>query len=253
MTFFIETLDSRNVIVEKLLNAKGIPTKPIEDCKSAKNKDFLIFAPNKKFDNTFLNDLSENLTLISGNLPESQLKILNAKQIRHINVMEDEIFAIKNSILTAEGVLANVLEKTQKSIFEQKFLILGTGRCGKAIAKVFSDLNLDFSLSSFDEKNFALAHIFSSSNYFKEEVFEVLKNFDVIINTVPAKIISEEYVKTIKDGALYLEIASTQSINTAQNLQFDYVLCPALPTKYASDTAGKYLFESIIRAIEKTS
>ena len=253
MTYFIETEDARNHIVQKRLEENGQKVKPIQDYLYAQPNDILVFPPNKKFDDSFLDTLPSKTTLICGNIPQGQKDIIIARQIRHINVMEDETFAIKNSILTAEGVLANILEKTQKSIFTQKYLILGTGRSGKAIAKLFSDLNLDFSLSSFDEKNFALAHIFSKRNYFETEVFESLKNFDVIINTIPAKIIPQKYLNTIKNGALFLEIASIQSIDNAENPHFEYVLCPALPQKFACVTAGEYLFESIIRAIEKTS
>ena len=252
LTFFIETLDARNNVVKRLLQEKGYQTLPIESFNNAQSKDCFIFAPNKKFEDVFLTDLPQNTILICGNLPQSQQDILSKKSIKYINIMEDETFAIKNSILTAEGVLANVIEKTQQSIFDQKFLILGTGRSGKAIAKVFSDLNLDFSLSSYDEKNFALAHIFSKNNYFQEAVFDSLKNFDVIINTVPAQIIPQKFLKTIKNEAVFLEIASIQSINT-ENLHFKYVLCPALPQKFSSISAGEVFFEAIIRALEKTS
>ena len=229
MTFFIETLDARNNVVKRLLQEKGYQTLPIESFNNAQSKDCFIFAPNKKFEDVFLKDLPQNTILICGNLPQSQQDILSKKSIKYINIMEDETFAIKNSILTAEGVLANVIEKTQQSIFDQKFLILGTGRSGKAIAKVFSDLNLDFSLSSYDKKN-----------------------FDVIINTVPAQIIPQKFLKTIKNEAVFLEIASIQSINT-ENLHFKYVLCPALPQKFSSISAGEVFFEAIIRALEKTS
>lgn len=252
MTFFIETLDARNIKTEKLLKDFGYAVKPISALHQAKMSDILVFPPNKKFEDNFLKSLPPNTRLFCGNLNPLQLDILKNKNILHLNVMEDEIFAIKNSILTAEGVLANIIEKTQKSVFEQNFLILGTGRSGKAIAKIFSDLKLNFSLSSFDEKNFALASIFSKKNYYKDSVFKALNNFDVIINTVPAKIISPQHLSAIKPQALYLEISSIQSIDT-KSLHFEYVPCPALPLKFASSTAGEYLFEAIIRAVEKTS
>ena len=252
LTFFIETLDQRNRVVETLLQKNAYKTKPLEHLHEAKTNDCLIFPPNKKFDDEYLKSLPYRIFLVCGNIPALQLDILNQKQICHINVMTDETFAMKNSVLTAEGVLANILEKTKKSVFEQKFLILGSGRSGKAIAKLFSNLNLDFAMSSFDKKNYAISHIFTKNNFYKEEVFENLKNFDVIINTIPAKIISKEYVKTIKKEALYLEIASIETIEK-ENLHFDYVLCPALPQKYSSFTAGKYFFEAILHALEKTS
>lgn len=253
LTLFIETLDKRNQVVEKLLQKNAYSTKPIENLTEALAGDWIIFPPNKKFDDDFLKNLPSKIFLVCGNLSAHQQNILNIKQIRHINVMKDETFAFKNSVLTAEGVLANILEKTKKSIFEQKYLILGSGRSGKAIAKLFSDLNLDFAMSSFDENNYALSHIFTKNNFFKEEVFKNLKNFDVIVNTVPAKIIPKEYIRTIKSGALYLEIASIESIEKTEDLAFEYVLCPALPQKFASCSAGKYLFKVILQTLEKTS
>lgn len=252
LTFFIETLDQRNRVVETLLQKKAYKTNSLENLREAKTKDCLIFPPNKKFNDEYLKSLPNKIFLVCGNIPNSQHDILKQKNICHINVMNDETFAIKNSILTAEGVLANILEKTNKSIFHQKYLILGAGRSGKAIAKLFSSLNLDFCISSFDEKNHATSYIFTKCNFYKEEFLQNLKNFDVIVNTVPAKIIPDKYIKTIKAGALFLEIASMQSIES-KDLHFNYVLCPALPQKYSCFTAGEYFFEAILHTLEKTS
>ena len=252
LTFFIETLDLRNRVVESLLQKNAYKTKPIDNMHETAPNDCLVFPPNKKFDNAFLESLPRKVFLVCGNIPITQQSILQKKEICHINVMTDETFAMKNSVLTAEGVLANILEKTNKSIYQQTFLILGSGRSGKATAKLFSNLNLDFAMSSFDEKNYAISHIFTKKNFYKEEVFENLKNFDVIVNTIPAKIIPAKYVQSIKPGALYLEIASIETIEN-KDLQFEYVLCPALPQKYCSLSAGEALFEAILHALEKTS
>ena len=75
-----------------------------------------------------------------------QKKILDAKNIVHHNLLKDEIFAMDNALLTAEGALMLIIRGTNTSIFKQKIAILGYGRVGKATATLLKGINLDFNI-----------------------------------------------------------------------------------------------------------
>ena len=252
MTFFIDIADKRNQILKALLAEKKQETQEICFMKKAVKNDVFIFAPNKKFDDDFLTSLTPNTNLICGALSENQQKILKTKNIQHLNVLSDEVFAIKNSWLTAEGILAIILEKSPESIYESKILILGSGRVGKATAAIFAKMGLiNFSLVSNSVQNFAQTFLFSSTNFFAQEHLNNLKNFDIIINTIPEQTIPENLYNTIKPNCLFLEIASIQSINV-NIAKFNYVLCPALPQKYSCISAAKVFLEAIEKMLKLT-
>lgn len=248
MTFFIDDADKRNQTVKALFKEKNFPVAKDFDVAKAQDGDVIIFAPNKKFVAEDLENLPNTCTLVCGNIPESQAFILAKKQIKHINVLQDEVFAMQNSRLTAEGILADILTCSPKSIYDNKILILGNGRVGKATGALLAKVGAEFSICSHDHKNFAISYLFSQKNYFKNDFLQNLNNFDVIINTIPAEVIPRTMYKNIKKDCLFLEIASVQTI--VGDVDFTYKLCPALPQKYSAETAGKYLFECIEKMLK---
>lgn len=248
LTFFIEPTDKRNQMVADFMKAKKFNVATKFELANAKKGDVIIFAPNKKFLKEDLANLPKNTTLVCGNIAQNQEKILANRNIRHINVLSDEVFAMQNSRLTAEGILTEIIQHSAKSIFENKILILGNGRVGKATGALLSRLGAEISICSHDTQNFANCYLFSQKNYFKKDFLHDLNNFDVIINTIPANIIPKNEYKKINPNCIFFEIASVQTI--FGEVEFRYIPCPALPQKYCAETAGKYFFECIERMLK---
>lgn len=244
MTFYIDLNDNRNIIVKEKLTKEN---SKIEFTPNKENGDVLIFAPNKKFEIKEIESFRNNAILFCGNCNFED--VIKKKNIKHFNALKDEKFSILNSNLTAEGILEKIISETDYSIFDLKYLILGSGRVGKATAELFSRLNLDFSMVSHSEENFALDYIFCKKNYFKNEFIKKINNFNVIINTIPAKILNSKQIAQIDKNCLFLEISSVQTI---ESCQFKYVLCPALPQKFSHKTAGEIYFQFIKKMLKNT-
>lgn len=252
MIFYIDTADKRNQVVKNLLKEGDCTVYNLDktNISAVQEKDALIFAPNKKFEDSELEKLPNNILLFCGNLPKSQMLIAENKNIKVFNLLTDELFAIKNAKLTAEGILCLILQNTENSIFESKILIMGSGRVGKATAILFEKMGVKFSLFSSTEDSFNSNHLFSGKHILGSSLKNELSKFDIIINTIPAKILDENDLKNIKSNCLFLEIASIQSIAPTPENAFTYLLCPALPQRFSSQTAGKYMFECIINFLK---
>ena len=87
----------------------------------------LINIPNIEFKNIY-----------TGALNSFAKEKLNEKNIKVIDIMEDEAYAIKNAIATAEGAIKKVIDSTPFTINKSNVLILGYGRIGKILARFLS-------------------------------------------------------------------------------------------------------------------
>jgi len=247
LTYFLDLSDERNVYVKQLLEKNTEKTAAFSfDNVSLINKgDSIIFSPAKKFSNDEVNKLPNNITIFAGNSLNQYLDVLKEKQITFVNIMEDEIFTIKNANLTCEGVLALMIEKSKKSLFDNSVLILGGGRIAKGMAVLLGKLGVNFAMVSFNPVKFPDYFLYSKKCYFKYSFVEDLKNFDIIINTIPAQILDNEIVEKIAKDTVFIETASVDCLDRNKATHFDFIPAPALPKKYTCETAGKFLFEMI--------
>lgn len=248
MTYYIDTVDKRNQTLKNLLKSNGfnVGEYNLANVGFMKSGDILVFAPNKKLQPEELNNIPNDIEIFSGNVSDEAKKLFEKKNIKYNNILNDEVFAIKNAKLTAEGVLVIILEQSERSIFENNILILGAGRVGKATAVLFEKLGLTFSLVSYKAENFAENYLLSNKNFFKRAFKDEIKNFDIIVNTIPAKILDKEIIDNIANNTIFIEIASINTLNLDDVQNFYYILSPALPQKYSCETAGKLLYESIV-------
>lgn len=250
--FFVDTSDERNIAVKELLKRKNqVFDFTWENISNIPNGDTCIFSPAKKFTEKEIDSLPDNINLICGNLEEKYVSILNKKNISFHNLMSDEIFTIKNANLTAEGVLAVILEESKKSIHDNNILILGGGRIARALAILFKGLNVNFSIVSFNPVKFPSYYLYTNSCFFEYSFVDRLAEFDVIINTIPTQFIDEKIIGKVKNDTLFIETASVNCLDKDKVSSFRYLPEPALPMRFSAESAGKVMFESIERFNKK--
>ena len=247
MTYFIDTNDARNQILMSLLEERNQITEKFsfKTLEKIGLGDALIFSPAKKWTDEEINLLPNKISLYCGKISEKHQEIINNKEIAYHDLMNDEIFTTKNANITAEGLLALILEHSPKSIFENNVLIIGAGRIAKAMAIILGRLGVNYAVVRFNKDKFPECFSFSKTCYFGEQFLSHLHEYDVIINTIPKMIFDEQNFGKIARDTIYIETASTNSIDPALATHFEFVPAPALPQKYAKVTAAKYMLESI--------
>ena len=153
-----------------------------------------------------------------------------------------------NAKLTAEGVLALIISNSEKSVFENNILILGSGRVGKAINMLLNKLNLNITIATFHEEKITETLLMNSKVvYFYSPDFS-LEQYDIIINTVPLQILDDNLLKQVQSDAAILEIASVNCLNKEKlnEYAFKYILAPGLPMVYCPKAAADIMFKSIV-------
>jgi dipicolinic acid synthetase A subunit len=169
------------------------------------------------------------------------------KNIKFVDVFAEERFAYKNAMITADGALMLVAENTDIVFFDMKILVVGFGRVGKSIIRIFKPLSGRVDVLTFDRGECAAATLFSDGQYcsFEDVKFDM---YDVVINTVPAQLINRHVVARFKEGAFLLELASEPGGFDRDAVKKDgikFLRAAGLPAKVAPVSAGKILLEEI--------
>lgn len=250
MKIFLDFLDERTKHLKTYLNDYEILDAKKDNFVKAKKGDLIVFPPNKKWTANEVFSLPKNVTIFCGNVDDCYVEAFKENNIKWINFLDDELFSIENAKLTAEGVLALVLEHSPVSIFENQILILGGGRISKSLALLFEKLGLNFCIASFSKQSFLESNYFCNKNYFEFEFLKDIKQFDVIINTRPLEFFDDEKIKLIKKDCLFLETASKNCLDETKVKNFYYLKAPALPTKYSFKSASKLLLKKIMKELK---
>lgn len=244
MKFLLDLNDRRLPFVEKELKALGYNTMPFSQENFAKLKkgDYIVLSPAYKWSVELSQKLPQNISIVCGAVSPEVKDIFDNKNIKYFNLMDDEDFVLRNAMITAEGALADLIFYTKKSIFECNILILGSGRCAKAMAYLLYKLGVKFDLTMRDAFKLKQSQLLCNKALDWADYKNNLKEYDVVINTIPTKLFEEEDLQKFKEGSVVLELASKQCLQDLKAEKFSYILCPALPSKYTPQSAGNLIF-----------
>ena len=246
MRFVLELNDKRIASVSEELKKCG---NEILDFSSNINPlgegEICVTSPAHKWTEQEIQTAKNADLCIGGNIDDLSL----SKFKNYVNILCDEDFAVKNALLTAEATLGEISKVTSKSLFDMKILILGSGRIAKALWKIFCGLGVKFDVAMRNEKERLLAQMVAQNSWRIENA--PLPNFDLIINTIPAKIFDNNVVQNLRNDQYIFELASIPCIDT--NIQFsaNFVKCSGLPGKILSKSAGKVVLQKILEEIKK--
>lgn len=253
MNIFLDDNDKRLVYVKRFLEKQKFNTLVFnqDNIHSITAGDFIILAPAFKWNEDLVNKMPSNVTIFAGAISEEYLKIFNKKHIKYINFMDDEDFVLKNATLTAEGMLCDLILNTNQSMFNSNILILGSGRVAKAVGYLFYKLGLNFDFAMRNQKEFNHIKLFARKCILGEEYKNELKNYDVVINTIPDVLFSQEDESKFKKDSCVFELASKKCLEGVEIKNFKYILCPALPSKYTPESASELMIEVIQNYLTK--
>ena len=171
---------------------------------------------------------------IAGSINNKLNDVLQEKYLDVVDVMKREELAILNTIATAEGTIKVAIENTDKILQGSKVLILGFGRVAKILASKFSNLSAIVTCSARKISDLAWIEAYGYNSLNINDMLYDLKDFDIIINTVPHSIINEKELKHMDPNVLLIDLASSPGgidSKVAQNMGIKFVWALALPRK----------------------
>lgn len=207
-------------------------------------KDGVLNAPasNKKI---YVGDIfaagSEKTFFVGGMLPPDLP--------RSADYSQREDFLLKNAVLTAEGAIGIALGETDRSLFGARAAILGFGRIGARLTSLLSAFGARVTVVARRSESQTLAEISGAHAVGLEKAAEVLKDSDIIFNTVPSQILGRPELEQISSDSLFVELASAPYGVSEENRAFcraKIITASGLPGKTAFETAGRIIFETVV-------
>ena len=246
----------------------------IEKCTSLKvaiDKAQIIIAPvpfasNEEFinapfshDKIMIDELmktNKGKMLISGSIKDSLKKQLDEKYLEVIDIMKRDDLAILNTIATAEGTIEVAIKNTDKILQGSRVLILGFGRVGKIVANKFSKMSAIVTCAARKVSDLAWIKAYGYNSLNINDMLYDLKEFDIIINTVPQTILKEKELKHVDSEALLIDLASSPGgidgkMATGMGLNFIWAL--ALPGRIAPSSSAKFIKDTVYNILDERS
>lgn len=167
---------------------------------------------------------------------------LEEKKCKVFQFSQAPAFAGENALLTAEGLLSELIRYTPFSLSSARTLLLGYGCCGSAIGALLHPLCRGIYLLEKDQKKQSLAEKKGICPIQKEDFSTVLPRCNLVINTIPAAVLEPEWIQELPGSCHIFDIASSPfgfPGNITENYLLPYFRLPGLPGRFSPVTAGQ--------------
>ncbi len=253
--------DNRLIVLKKKLENEGFFVDTLglfeKDNGKIETSDIVIFPiPTSKDKKTVFCPLTDRKILLSeiGKRIDNDKLVLSCNYIfenkNNIDFGALDSYALLNAVPTAEGAIKLAIENTDFTLWRSKILVIGYGRVGKILADRLKSLGADVTISARKTKDFAMSSALGFDYIDTSSLNQASCDFDIIFNTVDAKVIGNEKLKDIKcDLIIDLSTFGGFDLEYAKDCGLNAIKAPALPMKTAMRTAAEILFKTVMQII----
>ena len=165
-----------------------------------------------------------------------------------------EELAVANAVPTAEGAIQIAMEELPITIHGARALVIGYGRLGRALSQRLAALGAKVSVAARKYADLAWAE---SCGYGIEHTGQLegwLCCYDLVVNTVPARVLDRKGLEDHQSGCLVIDLASKPGgvdLEAAAQLGVKVVWALSLPGKVAPVTAGRSIKTTIYNILHE--
>lgn len=201
------------------------------------NKNYEIISQNgtKIINSNILSKTNKNVVIYTGLITDTLIEMAHQRKI--ISFLDDKIVKKENDLITVESIKSLVDREEVENI-----CILGYGDIGKLLEQNLIKYNLFIGVKDNKLKN----REFCTNDINQMKL--VFSQCDLIINTVPKNIITEN---VINNKSKIIDIASAPygANEYVRNKFENYYIYSGIPGKFAPEASGKVLAKKIKRDI----
>ena len=149
---------------------------------------------------------------------------------------------------TAEGAIQIAMERLPITIQGCRALVVGWGRIGKILARKLALLGADVTVSARRGHDLAMIAALGMRADSTGRFCRGLSQYDLIVNTVPARVLGRELLASTRPDCLIVDLASKPGgvdFDAAAELGRETVQALSLPGRVAPVSAGRLLRDAI--------
>ena len=209
-----------------------------------------LFAPESKepiaLEDIF-RSISRRSVIFGGNIKE-------ISDERLIDYGKREEFAVMNAVPTAEGALLLALQNGKRTLSGMRVGVIGYGKVAFATAKLFYAVGAEVTVFARKTRARAEAHMMGYTAKPISALSECVSEYELLLNTVPARIFDRDTLSKISDGAQIIELASAPfglDFEEAAALGVHAQCASGLPGKYFPETAGYAVADTVLEILRE--
>jgi len=201
-----------------------------------------------------LDQISPRQFLCGGRVDRETEELARERDLTIRDYFAREELAIANAVPTAEGAVQLAMEHLPITIHGSRVLVIGFGRVGRLTAQRFQALGARVSVAARKYEQLAWAQAMGFGGEHLAQLKGWLCGYDLIVNTVPARVLGREELEDVKSGCLILDLASKPGgvdLSAAGALGLTVIWALALPGKVAPVTAGAAMKSTICNMLRE--
>lgn len=181
-------------------------------------------------------------------------EIINNTGRKLIKLFERDDVAIFNSIPTVEGTIMMVIQHTDITIHASNVVVLGLGRVGITTARTFSAMGANVKVGARRSEHIARITEMGMTPFYMKNIEEHVQDADVVINTIPKKIVTASVISKMPHDTLIIDLASKPGgtdFRYAEKRGVKALLAPGLPGIVAPKSAGQIVANVISELLQE--
>jgi dipicolinate synthase subunit A len=194
--------------------------------------------------------------VFGGRIPEFLKNSFAEHSIFYFDYYDSPTLSLINAHISAEGALMYAMEATDTAILGRNIAVIGYGRIARSLCRLCNAFGANVTAFARREEARVQARLdgINSAPLSPAELATLTHGFDIIFNTVPARIMKPETVTALPSGTLYMELASSPfgiDAADARRSGAKVIWASAIPGKYAPVTAGEMIADTVRAEIER--
>ena len=195
-----------------------------------------------------LKSMKKGQMLFGGKISQKAKDMCKMYNIDVYDYLQREEFAVLNAVPSAEGAIEIAMRELPVTIHESKCLVLGFGRIGKILAKDLKALGANVYVEARKFKDLSWINAYGYNDIYLPNLKGYLPMFDVVFNTIPHEILTDEMLKHIRKDCPVIDLASLPGgVNDekAKKEGVKVIHALSLPGKSSPKTSGEIIKRTV--------
>ncbi|AVQ98819.1 dipicolinic acid synthetase subunit A [Oceanobacillus iheyensis] len=197
-----------------------------------------------KITDVFLKKTPDHCRIYSGTARHQLKEMAKSANRKLTTLFSRDDLAIYNSIPTGEGALKLAIENTKETVHGATITVLGFGRVGVTVARLFSAVGANVTVAVRKKAAFARLYELGIAAIDMSDLEQHASMTDIFINTIPAPVLTNSIILKMKQSGLIIDLASSPGgtdFNFAKQQGIHALHALGLPGKTAPKTAGRII------------